>query len=148
MTMPARQAMVLVADEILYNLHGKAILQGIYHSDLGIATNPSRAPQLIFFFMIETDMTEPFQSLQIEVTLPGGESVRALVPVPPPAFITAQTKTQTERTRFYVRHPLLIPAPVLRPGNIRSRIIHESGEIVIDGPWITHRGQERQAKPV
>lgn len=129
----SRQAALLVADEIYYNLYGKAILQGIYHSDLVIPINPSTAPQLLFYFMMETDVADPFRSLAVEITLPGNPPVRNQVlvtfPIPPAAV--------QERTRLFYRHPLLIQAPILRPGHIEAKVIHEGGEISVGSPWIT-----------
>ena len=97
--MAQRQAAVLIADELFYNLQGKAILQGIYHSDLIIPTDPTLAPQLLFFFIIETDVSEPFHSLNVQVTLPGNPPVSNVVFVPPPQLITPHI--QPGRTRFY-----------------------------------------------
>ncbi len=128
----ARQATLLVADEIWYNLYGKAILQGLYHGDLVIPTNPSNAPQLLFYFMMETDLSDPFRSLAVEVTLPESDAVRHVVGVTYPIPSTAHEG----RTRLFYRHPLLIQAPVLRPGRIDAKVIHEGGEIVVGAPWI------------
>ncbi len=124
--------MLLVADEIYYNLHGKAILQGIYSGDLGIPTDPSPAPQLLFFFMMETDLTDPFKSLAVEVTLPGSPPVRNQVFVTFPVPLAAHEG----RSRLFYRHPLLIQRPMLRPGRIEAKVIHESGEIIVGAPWI------------
>jgi hypothetical protein len=129
----ARQASLLVADEIYYNLYGKAILQGIYSGDLTIPVDPSASPQLIFYFMMEADIAEPFKSLAVEVTLPGNQPIRNFVPVMPPEFIKS---VSAGRTRAYYRHPLLLQAPVLHPGKIEAKIIHESGEIEVIAPWI------------
>ncbi|MGB7019021.1 MAG: hypothetical protein WBD80_07475 [Xanthobacteraceae bacterium] len=132
--MAQRQAAVLIADEIFYNLQGKAILQGIYHSDLIIPTDPTLAPQLLFFFIIETDVSEPFHSLNVQVTLPGNPPVSNVVFVPPPQLITPHI--QPGRTRFYFKHPLLILSPKLRPGKIEAKVIHETGEIPVSTQWI------------
>ncbi len=131
-----RQATLIIADEIYYNLHGKAILQGIYNSDLAIPSDPSKAPQLIFYFIIETDIAEPFQSLAVEVSLPGETPIRNFVFVPPPQFISAQAQATPSRIRFSVRHPMLITAPTLRVGRIDSKVIHEAGEILLTPQWI------------
>ena len=131
--MADRHASLLVADEIYFNLYGKAILQGIYHHDLGIAVDPSPVPQLVFFFIAETDQSDPFQSFAVEATLPGSEPVRAEVPLMPAAIVIA---ANPGKRRLYYRHPLLVPAPLLRPGEIKARLIHEKGEIVVTAPWI------------
>jgi hypothetical protein len=128
----ARQAALLVADEIYYNLVGKAILHGIYHSDLLIPTEPSIAPQLLFYFMMETDLSDSFKSLAVEVTLPGNAPVRQPVPITFP-IPTAQHEG---RARLFYRHPMLIQAPTLRQGRIIVKVIHESGEIIVGAPWI------------
>jgi hypothetical protein len=129
-----RQASLLVADEIYYNLHGKAILHGIYHGDLTIPTDPSVSPQLIFFFMGETDVSDPFHTLAVEVKLPGASPVRNPVNVLPPEIVK---NAHAGRTRLYYRHPVLITAPVLKPGRIEAKLIHERGEISVTTPWIS-----------
>jgi hypothetical protein len=129
----SRQAMLLVADEIFYNLVGKAVLQGIYHTDLIIPLEESPIGQLLFYFFMDTSLDDPFRSLAVEVTLPGSPAVQNTVPVVfpiPPAMI------QADRTRLYYRHPMLIQAPTLRPGRISAKVIHENGEIIVGAPWI------------
>ena len=134
----SRQATLLVADEIYYNLHGKAILQGIYSNDLVIPQDPATTAQLLFYFIIETDIAEPFQSLFVEITLPGAPPVRNLVFLTPPQIVTAQAQMfNPPRTKYTARHPLLIQSPILRPGRIEAKVIHETGEIVLTSPWIT-----------
>jgi hypothetical protein len=130
--MTTRQASLLIADEIYYNLHAKAILQGIYAGDLFISTNPSSTAQLIFYFMAETDVTDPFRTLIAEVTLPESSPTQAPIPVQGP------TTLPSDRTRLFVRWPILIPAPILRPGKINAKLIHESGEIAVVTPWIVY----------
>ena len=132
-----RQATLIIADEIYFNLYGKAILQGVYNSDLTIPSDPSKAPQLLFYFIIETDITAPFESLAVEVALPGETPIRNFVFVPPPQFISAQIQATPARTRFTVRHPMLIAAPTLRAGRIEAKVIHEAGEIAITPQWIS-----------
>jgi hypothetical protein len=144
--MPPRQATVLLADEVFYNLNGKAVLHGVYNTDLTIPNNPTLVPQLIFYFIIETDFSEPFKSLGVEVTLPGNEPSRGIVFLPPPQLLAAQLQAQPARTRWYTRHPLLIPAPYLRPGHIEAKVIHESGEIKVDTPWIVHAAVQAPTK--
>jgi hypothetical protein len=138
--MADRHASLLVADEIYFNLYGKAILQGIYNHDLGIAVNPSTAPQLVFFFIAETDLSDPFQSFSIEVTLPGSDPLRNEVALLPNAIVAA---SNPGRTRLMYRHPLLVPAPVLRPGQIKAKLIHEKGEMNITAPWIVQNQPQK-----
>jgi hypothetical protein len=145
--MPDRQAMVLVADEIFFNLHGKAILQGIYNSDLVINLPEIKAPQMVFYFMIETDLSQPFQSLSVQVTFPGSEPIQQGLFVPPPQLLAAQAQQDPKRLRWYTRHPMLVQAPTLRPGQIDAKVIHESGEIKVFTPWIVHPIASAPAKP-
>jgi hypothetical protein len=127
--MTDRFATVLVADEIYYNLHGKAILQGVYNTDIMIGNEEQQANQLIFFFVIETDIANPFRTVKVEVTLPGNEPVSNFVAIQPTPLLPG-------RTRSILRWPLLIPAPKLRTGRIEAKVIHESGEILASVPWI------------
>jgi hypothetical protein len=128
-----RQASLILADEIYYNLYGKAILQGIYSADIAIPANPSVVPQLIFYFMAEADVSDPFHSMTFEVTFPEGEPIRHVAPVLAPEVIKA---TFPGRKRLGYRYPFLVQAPTLRPGKIEAKLIHEKGEIEIAAPWI------------
>ncbi len=141
-----RQATLLIADEIYFNLYGKAILQGIYNSDLVIPTNPSTAPQLLFYFIVETDIADPFHSLSVEVSLPELPPVRNVVPVFPHQFFIAQAQAQPERRWITVKHPMIIQGPSLRPGRIEAKVIHENGEIAITPQWITLNPSAQIAK--
>ena len=136
----ARQAMLLVADEIYYNLNGKGILHGIYHNDLTINSESAVAPQLIFFFIAETDLNDPFRSLDLEVILPGSEPVRHSVPVMWPIPTNPAT---FGRSKIFVRWPLLIPTPTLRPGRIEAKVFHDKGEIILGAPWITYNAPSK-----
>jgi hypothetical protein len=127
----ARVATLLVADEVYFNLSGKTILQGIYHADLVIPTDESRAPQLIFFFIAETDQSDAFQSLIAEVTLPGSS------PVSQPVQLIWPLPQTAKGTRAFYKHPLLIQNPILRPGRIIAKLLHEGGgEILVGAPNI------------
>ena len=137
----ARQASLLVADDILFNLQGKAILQGIYTGDLVIAANPSPLAQLIFFFLAETDVSDPFKSLSAQVTFPESEPMTNHIPIQWPI-----TLPPLERTKIFVRFPMLISGPILRPGRIIAKLIHESGEIAVSAPGILLAPSSQQAK--
>lgn len=139
-----RQATLLVADEIYFNLYGKVTLQGIYQSDFAIAVDPSPIPQLVFFFVAETDISQPFHSLAVEVTLPGNDTIRNQIMILPPAIASQAAAANPGRTRLIYRHPLLVPAPTLRPGQIKAKLIHEKGEIAVTTPWILYN---EPAKP-
>src|ERR1700677_1544136 len=108
-----RQASVILADEIYYNLHGKAILQGVYSGAVEISANPSVAPQLIFYFIAESDASDPFHSIAFEITFPESQSIRHVAPVLPAEVYRANFPG---RKRLHYRYPFLVQAPLLRPG--------------------------------
>lgn len=126
-----RQASVIVCDDVLYNMNGKAFLNGIYSGDIVIAADPTNLTQLIFYFIAETDLSEPFTSLFAEITLPGGPTIRSLIPSNPPLQLSG-------RSRLVVKWPIALTFPVLRPGKISIKLIHESGELPVFGPWIVY----------
>lgn len=138
----SRQASLIAADEIYFNLYGKSILQGVYHGDLTIPALSHPLPQLIFYFMAETSLDDPFHSLIAEVTLPGNQPVRNMVALIPPEVLKAVDR---QRARAYYRHPLLVPAPILHPGQIEAKLIHESGEIIVGAPWIILNPQSQSS---
>ena len=131
----ARRASILVADDILFSLGGKAYLQGVYLNDISIPADQVVAPQLVFMFLFETEIENRFSSITLEVTLPGNDAVKAPVPIAPTAI------THPDRTHISYRLPMLLQAPILRPGRIEARIIHEGGEIIGNAIWITKAGQ-------
>jgi hypothetical protein len=125
-----RHASVLICDELLFSLTGKFNLLGNYTGDIAIPSDPNTALQLVFYFIVETDVSDPFQLLTFQVTLPKSEPVVQVVPVPP------LLPPPPDRPRWTLRWPLLIPQPVLRPGKIEAKVIHEKGELIAGTPWI------------
>ncbi|MGO9771147.1 MAG: hypothetical protein ACLPSW_16690 [Roseiarcus sp.] len=127
--MISRQASLIVADDMYTNMTGKQTLQGIYTGDIHIPANPSVVPQLLFYFIIDTDVTDPFKSIVIEITLPGEPTMQ--IPV-----VLVPTPSLPDRTRQTFRVSALAQFPQLRPGRIQAKVIHEKGEIVVGAPWI------------
>jgi hypothetical protein len=126
-----RRATVLVADELLVSLNGKFNLLGMYAADILIPANPTTAAQLVFLFLIETDVEDPFRSLTLEVSLPGSTPNRLEVgPLPTVSVLPG-------RRQWNIRWPFLIPLPVLRPGHIEAKVVHEKGELIASAPWIS-----------
>lgn len=126
-----RRASLLVADEILYSLGGKVYLQGMYLNDISINADQVVAPQLVFMFIFETEIENSFTSITLEITLPGSEAVKAPITIAQPVI------PHQDRTHIMYRLPLLLSAPILRPGRIEARIIHDRGEILANAIWIT-----------
>jgi hypothetical protein len=131
-----RRAAVLVADEVLFALNGKAYLQGIYTGDITIVGNAMPLPQLIFMFIVETGITKPFNSLVLQAIVPGNPPAKLVVPPELQAVHPV-----AGRDRIIIRFPLVVPMPVLRPGRIDARVLHEDGEIEVGAPWIISVGQ-------
>jgi hypothetical protein len=124
------------------NMAGKQTLQGIYNSDLGVPKEPSTAPQLVFYFLIETDVDDPFQSMTLEIVLPG-EAPRQI----PIAIQFPAASPPAGRTRQTIRATALVQFPILRAGRIEAKVKHEKGEIIVGAPWISVTKQSAPAAP-
>jgi hypothetical protein len=133
-----RHASVIICDEMLYSLSGKFNFLGAYPSDLTIPADPTTSAQLIFYFVIEADVTDPYKSLRMEITLPEQTPVVQQMPVIPTVPV------HPDRPRWTLRWPIVIPQPTLRPGRIVAKVIHESGELIAGTPWIVLTGQPKQ----
>jgi hypothetical protein len=119
-----RQASVLLADDMVVSLVGKITLSGIYTSDIIIPSDPSTVGQFVFLFSLETDINDPFTNIELQVTLPGRPTDTSSVSIP-------QNQFAPGHTRFVLRQPLLIQQPLLRPGPIQAKVIHDKGAIEI-----------------
>jgi hypothetical protein len=129
-----RQATVLVSDEWTYSLNGKTNAFGIYTNDIVIPKDPTEGFQLIFMFIIETAPDDPFQTLEVAVELPGGDSRR--LPIGLPGTILSVS----DQRRWCTKFPLLFARPILKPGFIEAKVIHERGEISAAAPAIVLAG--------
>jgi hypothetical protein len=134
-----RKATFCICDEVLISLNGKFNALGMYISDIAIPVAPSTVSQLVFLFHIECSLADPFRSLTAEIILPGEEPRRMPVPFKLPQLIPRH------RTRFNIRWPFLIQLPVLRPGRIEAKVIHDKGEIIAGYQWIVMRVQAQEA---
>jgi hypothetical protein len=133
------KAAFCICDETLISLNGKFNAVGIYVSDIAIPVAPSTVSQLAFLFHIEFSLADPCRSLTVEIILPGEEPRR--MPVP---FKLAEPIPKN-RTRFNIRWPFLIQLPVLRPGRIEAKVIHDKGQIIAGYQWIVMRVQAQEA---
>lgn len=136
-----RHASVIICDELLFSITGKINLLGSYTGDITIPTDPTQIAQLLFYFLVETDVQDPYRSLTFQVKLPQADPVTQILPAVPPIQILP------ERPRFTMRWPLLISQPLLHPGRVEAKVIHESGELVAGAPWIILAGQQPQPVP-
>jgi hypothetical protein len=129
--MISRTASVLVCDEILFALNGKAFLQGVYTGDITIPGSELALPQLVFYFSAETSKEQPFKKLTLKVVLPE---------MPPALFeIEIESTPQAinpDRPKMRLRAPLLIQQVILRPGKIETSVITEAEELDAGGIWI------------
>ena len=131
--MTERHASVLVADELLTSLNGKQVLSGIYTSDIVIPSSGTTTSQLVFFFIIETDIDAPFDEITIELTLPGEPPISIPSPKLAPPLSPGDRK---KPSRQILRVPALLNFPRLNAGKIQAKIIHDKGEINVAAPWI------------
>jgi hypothetical protein len=135
--MPERHGIVLVSDDLLISFSGKITVIGVYTGDIIIFSDPSTTLQLMFLFIIECPLTDPFRSITLEVSLPGDtEPRRMLVPVMPPPV-----SPPPGRTRWTLRLPFALTNINLRAGQIRTKVLHEKGEIDLGGPWVVLASQ-------
>jgi hypothetical protein len=130
MTLP-RQAFVTICDDVRVETSGKLILIGVYpNHHLAIPTEPFGATQLVFNFYAESDITEPFTSVTLEVTLPKQPAQRFDMPMGIPS------PPQPGWTRWFVRHPMVLRPAVLYFGRITTKVIHDKGETEATGGWV------------
>jgi hypothetical protein len=87
------------------------------------------AGQLIFFFIVEGNVSDPFNLLELEIALPGETPVRISVPV-------HAMEVLPDRPRTIYRWPLLISPAILIAGPIIAKVIHEKGEMLPPVPRI------------
>ena len=125
-----RQAAVLVSDDSSYSLNGKFSINGIYGNDIQIPNDPTYATQLVFTFIIETDPDDPFQKLELHVELPGGDNRHLAI------NLQRLLPSYADQKRWRIQMPLLFLRPILKPGFIEAKVIHERGEISPAAPAI------------
>jgi len=143
--MSERQASLLVCDDLLFSINGKWNLLGIYTSaDISILTESATIPQIIFLFMIESDVDDPFEKISVEVTLPGQPPALAEMP----ASALPSSPPPPGRTRQLYKLPLFIQGAILNPGRVDAKVVHEKGEIAVAGPWITLAPKAQSAPSV
>jgi hypothetical protein len=128
-----RSASFEVADDFRIALTGKMDLLGIYPGDIVIPSEGVVVAQLIIFWTIHTGADDPFKSLSIEINFPQNPAL-ILQGMAPPQI---SGPIPEGRTRFTIKQPQLVQAVPLRSGRMTGRVIHERGEIAVNGPWIT-----------
>jgi hypothetical protein len=130
MVMVKRKATSIICDDIFYSLAGKMTISGMYTGDIVIPASEFIVSQLVFLFLMECAVEDPFKSLTLEVCLPGATPLRMEVPVATPPIMLEG------RTQIIARLPFLLSGPILRPGRIDTKVIHEKGEIPTGSNWI------------
>ncbi|MCX7361150.1 MAG: hypothetical protein NTV97_04615 [Alphaproteobacteria bacterium] len=124
---------LLVCDDVMYSITGKVSVFGVYTGDIGIPNDAHLAPQLIFFFVIDGDLSErPILPLKLEIKLPE-EDARSVMISPP----ILPNPAPEGRTKWYMRHPFLVSSAILRPGRIEAKIVYDGEDISLSAPWIS-----------
>ena len=136
------QASLLVCDDSRLEITGKGILIGIYVTDMIITAPKLQIAQLQFFLMFDFDVHETPKTLTFEVTLPNQP------PTVWPLTMPDKLSVPEGRDRAYIRQPFQIIAPILEPGRIEARVIHDKGDVRIRGPWIVLAPQQSQQPAV
>jgi hypothetical protein len=144
--MTERTAHVIACDDIRREVGGKFILIGMYTGSIVIHADEFATPQLVFLFLITTELDDPYQALACEVTLPGAETLRQEIPViNRPADV--QLRKLGARRRVH-RVPMFVRGPILRQGRIEAKIVHEKGELPAIGmPFIIRALDHPTAAP-
>lgn len=132
--MSDRLASMFICDDLLVALNGKFTVSGLYTGDIGISSEQVNLAQLVVVFHVETDVTKPFRRLALHVSFPG-ELARIQEMQGNPLF-----PMPIDRSRVTFRMPFLIAQPVLRPGPIEAKVLHEDGELPAGVQWITLQG--------
>ncbi|PPQ17933.1 hypothetical protein CV770_18370 [Bradyrhizobium sp. AC87j1] len=135
--MDSRTASVIVCDDALFGLTGKAFLNGVYTTDIMIPGELLMVQQLVFYFTVETPKAKPFKSVTLRVSPPG--SVPSQVEVP---LASLQAAQNPNRPSMILRGPLLIQQLVLRPGKIEAKVITETEELDAGGIWVVSGGAQ------
>jgi hypothetical protein len=126
-----RQASVIVCDDVTFTLNGKMNIHGVYTTDIGIPYDPYMGSQLVFVFLVETSPDDPYKALELSVELPGGGQKLRM-----PIVVPGLRPTASDQIRWTFRYPLLLTVPVLHPGPIVAKVIHEKGEISAAAPVV------------
>jgi hypothetical protein len=121
---------IIVSDDLTRGITGKMNILGAYTSDIGISVDPTHISQLVFVFIIETSPDDPYKRLEVRVELPGGSAAGMQI------SLDTLILSPGDKRRWTLRYPLLFPFPVLRPGPIEAKVIHEKGEISTAAPVI------------
>jgi hypothetical protein len=129
-----RQVSVVVADDMTISVVGKFNLIGAYTADIIIPTDPSFVAQLVFLFSIEGIDDTPSSQIRLEVTLPTQHPAHFDVPAAP------INQMPPGRNYWVIRQPFVFQNAILRPGQIKAKVMHDQGEIELTSlPWISSR---------
>jgi hypothetical protein len=126
--MTERAAHVITCDDLRVEIGGKFIVVGMYTGGIVIPANEMAVNQIIFLFMISTEIDNPFESLACEITLPGSDPIRINISLSN-APVDEKMRSLGARRRIY-NFPMMIANPIFRPGRVEGKVIHESGELV------------------
>jgi hypothetical protein len=126
-----RVASVLVCDDVLFGITGKAYLNGVYTGDITIPGDELTINQLVFYFTVETPKQKPIHFATLRVTPPGTTPTELHVPLLP-----AQASVNPARPQIIIRAPLVVQQLVLKPGKIETVVIADGDELDAGGIWI------------
>ena len=137
----AIQATLLVCDDVRVEWNSKAILIGLYTTDMTIPFEPFIVPQLQFFLIFECGVAERPNKLTLEITLPKQSPIKWEIPLP------EMGPVPEGRTRFFLRQPFAVGNPQLMAGHIVGRVTFDGGEIAVGGPWIMLMQSQQTGAP-
>jgi hypothetical protein len=121
-------ASVIVAEDLLTSLSGKANINNVFTNDILIPGE--LLTQLVFIFKVEGEQSDLPRNFRYEVQLPG-EAIQILERPVPEGW-----RVPEEREKWVVFQPFLVGPLMLRPGKIEVRIIMGEKTIHLAAPWI------------
>ena len=132
--MSACNAMLLVCDEANMSLtSGKHNLIGIYTGEIGIPKEPQILNQIVFYFVIDCDLTKLPPVMIVEITIPGDTPKQLPIPMLP----TPPMPIPPNRTRGVLQIPFAMRSLNVRAGRIEGRVIYGSEVVPVLGPMLT-----------
>lgn len=136
------QATLIVCDDVRLEMTGKAIIVGMYTTDIVIPAPEITVSHLYFLYIYECPIEERPTKLAIELTLPGER------PILWDAHPGVGTVALPEERRWLIYRQIVpVFGGVLRPGRIETRITTDRGDIDIRAPWIVQGQPMPEAMP-
>jgi hypothetical protein len=121
-------------------MNGKTTLVGIYTGDITVAVDGQTVNQMVFYFIVQGDLSDVPKTMALEVKLPGLGPTTREIPMDRNALVAT-----AERTKWFVKVPVPIFGAPLRSGKIEAKVVFDNEEIHLAPQWIL--GPKPPAQP-